>query len=199
MNTKNKIIKIALKKFCLSGYKEVSLTDIAKEVGITKPSLYHHFASKEVLFGDVLDYFFGLWGQWTMAIFQPDIDLKTALKRMLTSFDDIDRELSALLGTTTEDVRFGAYYLIFDTIRIFPEYEKVFQKNNHFIAEIFKTKTLDAIERGEIKKDIKFETVYHITGALLEGIHILKVLNQSIKSDDIGNQCFELIWNSIKA
>lgn len=48
--TKDKIIAAALSLFAKNGYEGTSLTDIAKAVGIQKPSIYNHFKSKEEIF-----------------------------------------------------------------------------------------------------------------------------------------------------
>lgn len=46
-STKNRIIESALQLFSEKGYLGASLSDIAKQVGITKAALYKHFASKQ--------------------------------------------------------------------------------------------------------------------------------------------------------
>ncbi|MEX3715857.1 TetR/AcrR family transcriptional regulator [Cytobacillus horneckiae] len=47
--TDKQLKKVALIHFALHGYEGGSLTLIAKEVGIKKPSIYTHFKSKEEL------------------------------------------------------------------------------------------------------------------------------------------------------
>lgn len=52
--TRTAIMKTATKLFLNKGFGETSTRDIAKEIGITQPALYHHFNDKEVLFLDVM-------------------------------------------------------------------------------------------------------------------------------------------------
>jgi len=54
METKKKIMDSAFRLFAEKG-NEFSLTEVAKEVGIQKPSIYAHFASKDVLLYAVID------------------------------------------------------------------------------------------------------------------------------------------------
>ena len=52
--TRNAILKTATKLFLENGFGSTSTRDIAKQIGITQPALYHHFADKEELYLDVL-------------------------------------------------------------------------------------------------------------------------------------------------
>lgn len=52
--TRNSIMRTATKLFLQKGFGETSTRDIAKQIGITQPALYHHFSDKEVLYLDVM-------------------------------------------------------------------------------------------------------------------------------------------------
>lgn len=57
-DSKIQIVQTALKLFLKNSYKEVSLRDIVKEVGLTKGAFYHYYTSKEELFEEVVKYFY---------------------------------------------------------------------------------------------------------------------------------------------
>lgn len=52
--TRQAILKTATKLFLQKGFGETSTRDIAKQIGITQPALYHHFNDKEVLYLEVI-------------------------------------------------------------------------------------------------------------------------------------------------
>jgi AcrR family transcriptional regulator len=52
--TRAQLIAIATRMFAAQGYEDTSIEAVLREAGVSRGSLYHHFASKEALFEAVL-------------------------------------------------------------------------------------------------------------------------------------------------
>ena len=54
MDNRQLIIEKALELFCARGYDAVGVQEIAEQSGITKPTLYYYFGSKQGLMETIL-------------------------------------------------------------------------------------------------------------------------------------------------
>lgn len=55
--TKRRIFEVSVKLFAEKNFETVTMNDIAKAIGVKKPSLYAHFASKQEILDTIYDYF----------------------------------------------------------------------------------------------------------------------------------------------
>ncbi|MEY8314342.1 TetR/AcrR family transcriptional regulator [Adlercreutzia muris] len=93
MTTREKILDVAYRSFADKGYNRTSMGSIAEELGITRPALYYHFASKEDL----------LLATYKMV--DPLVDVNVDDVLASTSVEQYRRELDALIAHITGNLR----------------------------------------------------------------------------------------------
>jgi len=142
MPKRAQILKIASQKIRTVGYSNFSYADIAKEIGITKPSLHYYFASKEDLAIAICDLTENFW--------------KTAFTKVLdntrvpTALAKLERLVSKNIRTLQKDEICGLVSLL-NNYESFPE---TLQKRITVLVEFEYGLYQKLIQMAVIEKDL---------------------------------------------
>ncbi|WLR58656.1 TetR/AcrR family transcriptional regulator [Guptibacillus hwajinpoensis] len=132
-STQDRIKEVALILFARNGFEGTSLSDIAKGVGIKKPSLYAHYKSKEDLFLGVIH---------KVSVDYNAFFVKTAER---LSNQSPEKQLYDLLHENTEYLRNDEMGLIFKRMMLFPpetlrkEIAQMFEKTENVMKRVIKS------------------------------------------------------------
>jgi TetR/AcrR family transcriptional regulator len=170
--SKDLIAKTALSLFSRKGYESAGVNEIAAVTGLTKPSLYHHFGSKEGLLTFIVE----TEGQKLIALTEREARYE----------HDIVKNLSALLGENIAFARdnsdfFRLLFRLFSSAPETPGFETGAALRGKLIkiyADLFFRASKD---HGNMKNR---EKIYAETFWGLIATCAMLVINRELKPDD---------------
>ncbi len=198
MDTKEKITKTALRMFLEKGYENTSLNDIAREVGITKPAIYHHFKNKDQLFHEVLNWFFEEMGKWSSSRFGSCKNLKDLLRAFFQSLRAFKEVAGILLGQKKRQAPYSFLELFLAASKRDPGIQKRIENGFLLTRRFLKKRLQVAQQKGEIRSDIDCETLAFEIHALIEGTGLISYLDRSVNVEIMGEKMFNNIWKMLR-
>jgi AcrR family transcriptional regulator len=96
--TADRILAAAITAFGRHGYESARLEDIAAEAGITRPSLLHHFASKDDLYAASLRHAFGELERALEKALLREGDYEARLRHLIEALVEYEREHLGILA-----------------------------------------------------------------------------------------------------
>lgn len=191
--TKENIILSALRLFLLRGYRNVSLVDVAKEIGITKGGIYHYFESKEQLFHACICYLYDHFGEKYARFFSEEKTFRGILDFLLSEEQDI--YFKRLINVEQGDYRANNASLALEIIHNFPEVQQRIDQGQLDLRNTIKEKLQLAQETGEIRRDCDPKVVATMILSVSNGLNIL---GKQINTSAMHQQLIHSIWSFIK-
>lgn len=133
---KDKILNAAVSLFSQKGFHKTSVSDIAKEAGVSKGLTYNYFKSKE-------DLLLAIVNQGTEGMFE-------VADKMFSS-SNYKKNLKDFIGTYFKTLKEKKNYLSFQLSLIFqPDLEKIVGASLHKRAELLLEKTEDLFKQSKV-------------------------------------------------
>ena len=90
------ILQSAARLFAQEGLARASMSQVARECGISKANIYHYYESKDALLFDILDTYLSALRDRLCSLpldgLEPDRKLKTVVSETLLAYDGMDNE-----------------------------------------------------------------------------------------------------------
>ncbi|MBM7587024.1 AcrR family transcriptional regulator [Bacillus pakistanensis] len=191
MDTQTKILNTSISLFAQKGYEGASLADIAKLVGIKKPSLYNHFSSKDDILLTALEKVFkGYNEQFFQLITDKNSSVKATLYQIIIE--------NAKMCWEDQDL-----ILFYKRMLLFPPEllkERINEMNIRFerefdemMAGLFK----ESMNKGEIPA-ADIQPYVNSFNCLLDGIFTRSNIVDSFeKFEQIVEGSWQVYWNGI--
>lgn len=198
MNTKEHIVQAALKLFLSRGFKDTSMNDIAKQVGITKPAIYHYFDNKDGLIEAIFDHFSSRMAKWSADNMTQCNSNKERIQKLFFSIATFMNVEKILLDEELGDLTFSYDMFILLMSRMSDVYKnrisQDFLKTQQRLTDIF-----SAMQSAhEIRDDIDAVTLSLMMHSILEGLSFLGELTDRTKVDENSEKIYHAFWKLLQ-
>ncbi|HWR40518.1 MAG TPA: TetR/AcrR family transcriptional regulator [Patescibacteria group bacterium] len=166
--TRDNIINTALRLFLLRGYKSVSLTDIAREAGITKGAIYHYFSSKEDMLKVAVEYLFGHIKAKMITLFSTGKNLDEILQMVVVE-QVVEGYLDEVFGIAKDANRTNLDNFAFEVVRQFPDtLQRIYSDQSEICAAIRNCLQRE-MKNGKIRADLDIDALVTIVFTMAIG------------------------------
>lgn len=169
-DTKEKIINAAKNLFSKYGYRAVSMSEIAKEVKITKPALYYHFKNKREIYLETIQKSFEALLEKLDSPIKLKAGFEERFRALLTAYLEFSLKEKNPIQETLQKIS-----------RLDNQAMKFTQKLQHKIARKFE----EIIKEGQTKKKIlsnlSSKTISHLIIGIMDNSIIQKGFRKTKK------------------
>ena len=193
-DTKAHILKVSFGLFLHKSYKEVTMKEIVEKTGMSKGAFYHYFNSKEQIYFEIIN------SAFSSALY---VDFSQFSSSSLNEFYHdyityLNRTYDSFLNLVEDNRSFDLNYysLIFDAIRLFPDFKERMVASTYADLEAWMKIIRTAKEQGEIKSSMSDDQIANIFLYTNSGISMESIITG--RSRDITKSLLEL-WDSFYA
>ncbi|MFC4076628.1 TetR/AcrR family transcriptional regulator [Salinithrix halophila] len=194
MHTADQIKKAARKLFSQHGYKEITVSRIAEEVGIKAPSIYSHYKNKEDLFLQVFE----------ETILEHVHHVKETIKK--TENMDVERQLfhmlyeASLYYTHDEDkIQFLKYTMIFPPQKLKAEIKRSFYEAEKMFSDMLRRLFAEGMKQKKIR-ELPMEHLLSSFYCLLDGLFTQLLYNNNRTTFEAKLQhLWSIYWTGIRS
>ena len=203
MKTEHEILDMAFAMFLEKGFSEVSTNEIIREAGLTKGGFYYVFKSREDLDQRVVEKYIHPFFTMPVEIMQQvweekRQDVPTG-ELFWNCFFQPQRFALYQKHIGKEIVFRNFYFLLYESMKKFPEVNGYFKELNNKKGEILYRILERGQMRGEVSKDIDLENCVTMILAMQDGILALKVLDDDIDDEEKYKNIQKQMWKDISA
>jgi len=150
-----RIIQVAHKMFNERGYRNVTIKDLAEQLGMSKKTIYQYFSGKEEIAAAVVEECIRRLDEVAKITDTPDLAPRDAIKEIL-------------MRTKEETLRFGALFMM-DMEKYLPELAQRYQTFRNEKKQVI-NEFLQKAQHMELIKDVPIPLVTEILSVCLKSL-----------------------------
>ncbi len=190
-DTREHILNMSFELFLQKSFKEVTMKEIVEKTGLSKGAFYHYFDSKEQIYLEVINQAFSSLIYVDFSRFD-----KSSLCRFYHNYleymDQIYTSFQRSSNGDTFDLNY--YSLIFDALRIFPDFKERMLKSSEEEMDAWKAIIHDARVSGEIQSPMSDEEIASVFVHTNSGIGMN---NMMIGKSETTTAQLKVLWDSL--
>ena len=157
------ILEVAAGYFLEHGYAATTMSGIAAALGGSKGTLWKYYASKDLLFGAVLDRAIRDFRSQLSVALNPDEPVRVALRAFCSRY----------LGRLTRPEGLALHRLVMAEVGRFPEIGRIFYERAPRQVQLLLAEFLEAaMERGELRRFDPIEAAQYLTALCMAKSHL---------------------------
>ncbi len=197
MKTKEIIVQTALKLFLSKGFNETSMNEIAREVGISKPAIYHHFKNKEVLVQAIFDYFSAKMAVWSQEYFADCTD-EQKVHKLFSSTPTFMHIEKVMLDDAAAELPYSYNMFMLLMSRMDPAYKTRISEDLLLTQRKITDSFAHLQKEQSVRDDIDPATLSLLMHTILEGLSFLGELIENINVEAESENLYQAFWKMIK-
>jgi TetR/AcrR family transcriptional repressor of nem operon len=166
------ILSTTFQLFLRNSYKEVTMSELVKESGLSKGAFYHYFSSKEQLFEEVINHFYGSLMQVDYSGYAHDTLQAFYHDYLAGTKQRLDR-YPALAERT---LQVNQYQLVFDALKRLPAFREMRVRRQGLELAEWTAMVRHARTTGEIHTNLSDTQVAKLFMYLSDGVAVRLLL-----------------------
>lgn len=180
-----RLLAAAAREFAQHGYHETKVSSIVADAGVSQPTFYFYFPSKEAIFAELVDSFH----QRFRALAAEDVPLRPS-HTLPYVIEQMQARMEATFQLFADDPNITRISL-FQT----PETEQIKQE----MAERFHNRLRMMQEAGYIRSDVSIDVMADYMGGAMERLTERYLFTGKSDPKSLARQAAELIFNGIRS
>lgn len=186
--TKDKIFATAAQLFAQKGYNGVSMREISEQSGVTKPTIYYYFGSKEGIYEELIET--GM--QYVISSFERIVNIDASAK------DKLVMMTKTFFQLTIDAPDFSKFFMTIVTPFSDNAIVEKFYKKLHRQGNMIKKVIEEGIASGEFGASAKPELATQIIGGVWQHyIWIQLASKKKVLTDQLAEEIIEILFKGL--